>query len=343
MDQPAFKCPYATGYLYSDFAGERHNLNMFYAPSRQSQDCINAPPPSGDKLTGGDHVVLASGKAFNPTVNTADGTRYFFNVLEKLAGGHTEGLVRYVEDRNGNKVTLNQFTDPATNCYTAAATDTLGRTVFSTPEALDCGGGKITIAGFDNPFVLTFGANLSPNYSFQYTLVGPNNNGGCTYSPGGLPNSKLQTITLPNNKAYTISYDPSTGLISQLKYPSGATISYTWSTDPNSGFLSWPSSNGFVQSCQVRFGAPRLTKRLVSFDGVHVAQEQDYSYQTTWDPDPNKFFQWTTKQTTVVTKDCARAASCAQAPAFTTIYSYGPYSYGANNLICNGTCELSPN
>src|SRR5438128_1537069 len=78
--------------------------------------------------------------------------------------------------------------------------------------------------------------------------------------------------------------------------------------------------NGLV--CTYDHGSPAITKRIVSFDGINQALEQDFSYSTTWAPNGGS---WTNKQTIVTTKDCTRATSCSAAPGFQTVYSYVPY------------------
>jgi hypothetical protein len=60
---------------------------------------------------------------------------------------------------------------------------------------------------------------------------------------------------------------------------------------------------------------PAVQTRIVSYDGVHPALEQDFSYTTTWGT-----FAWTSKTTTVTTKDRTRPGT----PTFQTIYTYLP-------------------
>jgi len=96
-------------------------------------------------------------------------------------------------------------------------------------------------------------------------------------------------------------------------------VKYTWGINPQSEFTQFVNSNGTVASCIVDWFA--VLHRYVSFDGANIALQQDFSYSTNW----GGGIQWNTKQTTVVTKDCARNNFvCSSAPSFTTVYTYAP-------------------
>jgi len=72
------------------------------------------------------------------------------------------------------------------------------------------------------------------------------------------------------------------------------------------------------------YDTPAITQRTVGYDGVNIAEQQTFNYSTSWPPPAQGSPRWTTKQTTVTTKDCARATSCTSAPSFQTTYTYFP-------------------
>jgi YD repeat-containing protein len=71
---------------------------------------------------------------------------------------------------------------------------------------------------------------------------------------------------------------------------------------------------GGSPECGYRYDWPAVATRVVSYDGSTNALEQDFSYTTTWGVGAN----WTSKTTTVTTKDLKRGTS------FSTIYTYFP-------------------
>jgi YD repeat-containing protein len=148
---------------------------------------------------------------------------------------------------------------------------------------------------------------------------------------------EVKSITLPDGLQYGFTYDPATGLVNGITYPTGATVSYTWGDNPDSevmGFVggnngagadlypvpgsAYPSSEeqAFIQFCYFRHDLPVITKRVVSYDGVHPSLEQDFTYVTTWATQSS--LDWTTKSTTVITKNLAAPGT----PSYKTVYNY---------------------
>ena len=127
-----------------------------------------------------------------------------------------------------------------------------------------------------------------------------------------------KSVTLPNGEQYTFQYDPVFGLINKITYPTGATVTYTWSVIPDSQGARYSTIvlNSAGGNCSLHYDWFAITKRVVSYDGTTNAQEQDFSYTTTW---PTlQSYQWTTKTTTVTTKDLLRGTN------FNTVYTYSP-------------------
>ncbi|MGA2236989.1 MAG: RHS repeat-associated core domain-containing protein [Terriglobales bacterium] len=140
----------------------------------------------------------------------------------------------------------------------------------------------------------------------------------------------------PDGLYYTFTYDPTYGLLSEITYPTGAYVQYTWGVNSLSDATGFSTPGAYVNSynnpihitlgvnmntsCLFEHDTPAITKRVVSYDGVHAAQEQDFSYATNW-PSGYNSGVWTSKQTTVTTKDLLTNGT----PSFQTIYNYSPY------------------
>lgn len=345
---PQFTCGYATGYVFTDFSGERHNLHMSWVPPNQA-GCIYIPPPIASRTYGFDDVVSATGTAFDFTVSTPDGTRYRFQIPGGIAspGVHSD-VPMNIEDRNGNKITTTLTGDPGLPGG-ASITDTLGRTALSIDHfPYQSHSTNLTVSGIATPFKMNWAAATvnTAGFPVNATPVNPNPCTGNIQSVISTSHLPLQSIALPNGKTYQFAYESTLGLLSQVTYPSGAIVSYTWgSPDTNTEFLEFATTTDIPpgsQICDIRYSTPVIKKRMVKFDGVHVALEEDFSYSATWDG--TQQWKWTQKQTTVVTKDCTRASSCSVAPSFTTIYTYSP-TYDIDEVGfqgCTGWCSHYP-
>lgn len=123
------------------------------------------------------------------------------------------------------------------------------------------------------------------------------------------------TLTLPNNGQYTFGYDPTFNNISQITYPTGVVVTYTWQMIPQSQYIAFFLPSG-SDSCYYRYDWPAITKRVVSVAGTNV-EEQDFSYTTTWGSSSGA---WTQKTTTVTTKDLLRPGI----PSTSVVYTYMP-------------------
>ncbi|MFZ0993849.1 MAG: RHS repeat-associated core domain-containing protein [Candidatus Sulfotelmatobacter sp.] len=110
------------------------------------------------------------------------------------------------------------------------------------------------------------------------------------------------------------------GLISQITYPTGAWVKYSWMINPQSAGGVFPNLQGQAGQCYWRWGKPALQSRTVSFDGVNPALTQTFQYPpTSWGSTGNSTSDlWNTKQTIVTTQDLVRGTS------FTTTYLYAP-------------------
>ena len=133
----------------------------------------------------------------------------------------------------------------------------------------------------------------------------------------------MHTITLPNNKTYTFSYDSTYGLLNEIIYPDGGWVKYTWEMSPvytQSAVYSGLEQSGYLlqNGCVYLYKTPVVQTRQVSFDGSTVALTQTFTYNASWNTNENLTNQWLTKSTTVQTTDAVTGLTSQ------TIYTYSP-------------------
>src|SRR5207249_2801495 len=92
---------------------------------------------------------------------------------------------------------------------------------------------------------------------------------------------------------------------------------YSWGLNPLSEFASFEDLTGIPNSCLYHYDGVALTHRYVSFDGTHLALQQDFSYSTNWNGGTSN---WATKTTTVTTTDLVTGA------VSTVVYTYSPFT-----------------
>jgi RHS repeat-associated protein len=311
-------CSMNTGYVFYDAQATRHALDGIVLV-QQGSACQNLGYYSF--LTGGDAWLSANASGF--TVQDADGLTYIFPGA--AAGVGESALISSAEDRNGNVI---EYHNNGNGAFTE--TDTAGRTVISS-NGFGATGDTVTVSGIPNPYSLVWGTSATWNYSAGVDLVYQTPNSTCSSSPTTQPSgssSALSTVTLPNGRGYAFSYDPTYGLLNEIVYPTGAWVKYTWGFNSQSeayigGAAAAGSSSGH---CYYRFGVPVITKRQVSYNGVTVAEEQDFTYSTTWHDNGYDLTasQWTAKSTTVTTYDLIRNPN--RGLSYQTTYIYVPLS-----------------
>jgi RHS repeat-associated protein len=279
-------CNYDYPYLIFDSFGVRHTMNLMWVSqngggSGSDEGCSYYRIPAGGYASDADLNYQAS---LLPSSGTS--------VVSDARGRRNKMGTIGFEDTNGNC------------CGATAQTAVTNNQITS-----------ITVPGMANPYVLTYGT-ATRNYTPGSILVTATSSSGCPNSLGTDNRTKavLQTITLPNGKQYTFGYDPIYGLLNRITYPTGAWVSYTWSVNANSESLGLGPSS---MHCEWQHDWPALQKRIVSFDGVTQALEQDFSYTTTWSNN-GAGDQWLQKTTTVTTKDLLRTGQ----PSFQTVYIY---------------------
>ena len=96
----------------------------------------------------------------------------------------------------------------------------------------------------------------------------------------------IKSITLPNGQVYQFSYDPTYGTMNEIIYPNGGWVKYTWGLNANmtlsAGFPGTLPNTGISMpgACGGTYETPVVLTRTVSYDGVHVAQTQTFTYNT---------------------------------------------------------------
>jgi len=309
-----YDCWFATNFLLQDLSGGRHSLGIGWNSNRFG--CSNSGSTgslAAQYLNGGDDQYRASlstpgiSAAFQGAVS-ADGTLYSFSAGSCTS--HCSALVNSIEDRNGNQVL---FTSSGAGVF--SVTDELGRALLSS-SGFGATGNTIAVSGISNPYSVTWGSATS-NFSVSETYP-PNAPANCPIpSSVSGTQSVMTAITLPNGQNYQFSYDPTYGELSKITYPAGGYVSYSWGLNVQSAVYEGNGDGITCASFKAIYDKPAILHRYVSFNGSAIALQQDFAYSTTWDP--SNWDAWTSKQTTVTTRDLVRGTS------FQTIYNYVPY------------------
>ena len=269
------------------------------------------------------------------TVTDAAGTTYFFNgSAVSVTSEHVWEATPYkIEDHNGNVIAPGGCGPQSTDPYC----DTLLRPVASYSA------GGVTVGGVSYTLSNGSAGMATINYSVPETGGAVAGTVACptttwTVSATGSGSvAREQVIGLPNGTNYTLyfgDYNPNDstvtnpyGLINEIIYPDHGWVKYTWVMSPEYAqagsfagkYLQGPlTGQTYPSGCIYEYSTPVVSSRQVSYDGVHVVQNQTYNYTTTWSSDA-----WTSKTTKVTTTDDVTGKSAQ------TTYSYLP---GGNNI-----------
>ena len=302
-------CNYIGPYVYEDPTGGFHSLNLLTKQS--GTDCATLNIAVGGVVGYDPQYIFAAG----PTGAIADlhGDLFYGDNLQSA------------EDTNGNH------------------RNGTGRTWTTTTTTMNLATypSVVTLPGIADPssnqplpytyHYATYPINSQPGLSIAVHPASTSNCYGVSSLPtGGNSFTDVETLSLPNGQAYNFGYEPQWGLVNSITYPTGATVSYTWAINSlsesfevltplyDSVIVQTQGNSNGMQSCYYEQDLPKVQTRIVSFDGVTPALEQDFSYTTTW----GAFGMWTNKTTTVVTKDLIRSGT----PSTITVYSYLPYA-----------------
>ena len=289
LQPPPKECFYWMDYEFQDATGGRHSLGVAWVDGNsQTNPCLGASPLPVQALNGGDDYYLASlGNTVSTPAAIADaaGTVYTFpSTTQKHAdannAANASSLPSSIEDRNGNQIVV---TDNGSGSFTV--TDPLGRTLLSS-SGFGVTGNTLAVSGLQSPYSVTW-ETASPNFAINSWLMF-NGEGDCNSSrPGdaGGTLNVIKSIELPNGQSYQFSYDSTYGMLSQITYPTGGYVHYTWGINPRSQMADFEDTKSQQNACWYQHDAPAVTQRTVSFDGVHIALTQNFSYSTVWNSD----------------------------------------------------------
>lgn len=349
-------CAYSNNYVFRDPTGVAHTLNMGYVGQLNSSSagtpqptgssgCQGTMGPSNSYGAAGDGQVYAmfmgcptTGDCYSgaPPVNVTDqdGTVYSFQEDSwRSAGSFVYDVPMSIEDRNGNVVSITNGIGP--NAPAQIVTDTVGRRLVDQPNSSQAPS-SVTISGISYP--ITYSPSSTTNFSISYQQLSPDPGTGwrCRFSFGqNQATSSVRSITLPNNQAVTFYYgsdnpDPGLnnpyGLISEIIYPDGGWVKYTWGINSLSEMATFPPTQipplqggGVPQppdpiGCVYEYSTPALLTRQMGI-GSTPTQTQTFSYATTWANN----YGWSSKTTTVYTYDHVVGKTSS------TVYSYAPF------------------
>ena len=324
-------CSYISSYVFNDLNGTSHSLPISIAQSNSggAGNCsqVQGTPIPYNVLSGSDDFFQAITTGVcsscipqlpNPvTVAGPDGTVYQFSSFDIFNNGVESfwSPASSIEDRNGNVARLSANRG-VYGVMSLSATDTAGRTAVSV-TALSGNSNTITVSGISGAYTQTW-ESIPFNFNVTSTPVGSYPCTGVGVPAASGSNYVLKSITLPNGQSYQFQYDALYGLLSQITYPSGGYVSYDWSLNSQSEAIrlfEFPTGWGTPETCDTRYDYPAIYRRTVSYDGVHVAEVQTFSYQTTWPTSTSS--TWATKQTVVNNTDYIRNASYQQTYTYT--------------------------
>ena len=303
LTPPPKECFYWMDYIFQDATGGRHSLGLAYVyGNSQTNPCAGASPLPSQVLVAGDDYYRAALSGTGTTAAIADsaGTVYTFPaVTQKHSDPNNAALASSlpssIEDRNGNQIVV---TDNGSGSFTV--TDPLGRTLLSSSGFGTSN--TLTVSGLQSPYSITWGTT-SPNFSINSWLMfnlADECNSSLPSDTGGTLNV-IKSIELPNGQSYQFSYDTTYGMVNQITYPTGGYVHYTWGINPRSQAADFEDTKSNPSACWYQHDAPAVTERTVSFDGVHIALTQVFTYSpTVWNSD---LLYWNTKATTVTTTD----------------------------------------
>jgi hypothetical protein len=183
---PNAVCPVNTGILLTDPTGSRHPTGLAIANQTEC-NALSVTPVT--VYSGGDRFYRVWTQNGAQTVQVpfyaadSSGTLYHFPALLGFSGcaanGSACGIPDYVEDRNGNQVTLTQSN--TSSGFPLTVKDTVGRTPLLSIPSFGTSGSTVTVAGLSGSFTVNWGTAGS-NFP-----MGGDNGGGLLIAPPLLP------------------------------------------------------------------------------------------------------------------------------------------------------------
>ncbi len=261
-------------------------------------------------------------------------------------------LPNYIEDRNGNRIVSSS--SGSGSSFAFSFTDTLGRTLISS-NGFGPSGTTNTLSVANLTYQITW-KTTSVNFSTPST---PIQQAGTCYPIPKAVNSPtvISQITLPNQKAYTFYYGTDAtphgagtnpyGLLSEIDYPSGAWVVYTWKLSDTlnemTDYPGWENKGAGACSadpaaicpapvqdgCIYQYKTPVVASRQVFPGGSSTPSlTQTFTYSTTWASSGiYSGIYWIQKNTNLTTQDNVLGLSSLTSYSYTPVYlSNPPYS-----------------
>ncbi len=303
--------------------------------------CSPSTIGGGDSQYIGFLVTTENDPNYNPPVQVtdADGTVYYFSNPERYTYVTPQSVLDgslpdYIEDRNGNKITITPGT--ANGSFTIA--DTVGRAAI-TSTGMGSSGSTNTITTAGMSYNVTW-TTTHPNYTTPYVVVyDVQGDYYCSQAPDvTTTETVVSSITLPNTQQYKFYYGDNNpngfanpyGLLSEVDYPTGAWVRYTWKMSDTYSEALTSDAEGLcyaqcipnVQTgCQSEIKTPVVATRTVGLSGSsNPMLTQTFSYSTTWNTyNGGTGATWSQKQTKVTTLDNVRNLTSL------TTYTYASY------------------
>jgi RHS repeat-associated protein len=343
-------CYFSTGYSFHGLLSGAHQLGLSATspPPSSNANCTDMAgntPYFSTSNNGGDSQVwsmltgLCSGTyqySCTPygqpstTVFDAEGTIYSF-ASTSVVSSSSLPIVSWpatIEDRNGNIALISAVNGIGGGAR--SVTDTAGRTLVALTYSSGSSVNPTMIAAGGLTYDLAY-ASYPADFSYTGEQQPPL---GMTSIPSGLTcgwqgtidasESLLKTITLPNGKTYTFSYDSTYGLLNGITYPDGGWVKYTWELSPvyeQNALFSGVEQGGaqLTDGCNFLYKTPVIATRQVGFaTGSSAAITQTFAYAASWNTGESTNNQWVTKTTTVTTTDNIIGKTSQ------TIYTYTP-------------------
>jgi RHS repeat-associated protein len=331
-----YYCAVDSGFMFFDAQGGRHALGIGAQQDSTPPNCQWPSPPFGGYPAGGDSRVYATLPVSNnqttpwpATVYTPDGTVYRFANTPYMR------LPTSIEDRNGNIINITDSPSPNNTSGIFSITDTAGRTLISSGGFGGPAGSTNTLVVAGSSYQVTW-KSTSANYSVPSNQI-QNYLNSCV-APEAVSGpiaaeTVVSQITLPNGRAYKFYYgtdNPDSnfrnpyGLISEIDYPSGGWVKYTWKlSDTMSEVAIYPAQSytgGVKDGCIYEYKTPVVATRTVGFGGSNPSLTQTFTYSTQWNGVGDV---WTSKSTTVSSLDNVTGKTAL------TAYSYNSMSQPA--------------
>jgi YD repeat-containing protein len=238
-------------YLYTDENGATHDLNLIWdsgPTSNPSQPCSyalnngNEGPFANASATSDGSALLSTTNSngsigfttrsgAGPLVLYPDGTQFYGNILE---------------DSNGNTATFGSDSEGRVTFSTTIPTDFAGQMPTGTYSLTTTGAtgaaesysvvvGTTAFGSPQMPYPQGGSANDIANSGYCVgSITCPNEHEVLQVTSGSKINV-VKSVELPDGNSYTFSYDPTYATISQITFPTGGYVKFTWGVRENNG------------------------------------------------------------------------------------------------------------